>query len=164
MQYNDDKSLRSATRPRLARTRIVGIEPAQQTTGPLPNTDNLGMERAGDIADQPTTVTSKSQILAVSKAVRLRLPAFFAESNWNAPVEDQSTAHLMQLSGMMRPVRAVGTITGVLPTPAAASADEDGYWPLGIQQTGPLPIRNLYGREPFGRSLPQAVQIVMPGE
>lgn len=162
MQYNDDKLPKSATRPRLARTRIVGITPIEQTTGPLPNTDDLGADRPGAIVDQPTTITSKSQVLAVSRAVRLRLPALFAESNWNAPIEDQSTAHLMQLSGMMRPVRASGAITGVLPTPAAASTEEDGYWPLGIQQTGPLPIRNLYGREPFGRTLPQAVQIVMP--
>jgi uncharacterized protein (TIRG00374 family) len=65
---------------------------------------------------------------------------------------------------MMRPVRSSGLtpppVTGPLPVLAA---DEDGYWPLGIQQMGPLSIRNLYGREPFGRTLPQAVQIVMPG-
>lgn len=165
MQYNDDKSLKSVTRPRLARTRFVGMDPAQQTTGPSPETGDLGADRAGSIADQPTTATRKAQMLAISKAarLRLRLPAFFAESDSKAPLEDQSTAHLMQLSGMMRPVRAVSTTTGVLPTPVVAGADEDGYWPLGIQQAGPLPIRNLYGREPFGRSLPQAVQIVMPG-
>ncbi len=26
---------------------------------------------------------------------------------------------------------------------------EEGYWPHGIQQTGPLPVVNLYGSEPF---------------
>ncbi len=33
---------------------------------------------------------------------------------------------------------------------------EEEYWPNGIQQTGPLPIVNLYGSEPFGRTLPLA--------
>src|ERR1700722_19488822 len=106
MQYNDDKSLKSITRPRLARTRMVGMDSEGHITGPLSNSGDLGAERAGDIADQPTTVTSKSQILAVSKAVRLRLPTFFQGSNWNAPLEDQSTAHLVQLSGMMRSLRS----------------------------------------------------------
>jgi uncharacterized protein (TIRG00374 family) len=159
MQYNDDKSLKPVTRPRLARTRFVGMDPAKQTTGPLPNTDDLALDR-GNGADQPITPT-KSQVLAVKRSVRPRLPAAFLNKNWNAPIEDQSTAHLMQLSGMMRPLRAPGSSTAPLPTPTAV--EEDGYWPLGIQQTGPLPIKNLYGREPFGRTLPHAVPVVMPG-
>lgn len=163
MQYNDDKPLRPTTRPRLARTRIVSMESARQITGPLPTTDDLSLDHAGDVAQQPTTVTHKSQVLAITRSVRLRLPSFFSESNWNTPVEDQNTAHLMQLSGMMRPIRTIST-TGPLDTPIPASDDEDGYWPLGIQQTGPLPIRNLYGREPFGRAIPQAVPIVIAGE
>ncbi len=62
----------------------------------------------------------------------------------------------------MRAVRAPGSSTTPLPIPdAAAPVEEDGYWPLGIQQSGPLPIRNLYGREPFGRALPHAVPLVM---
>lgn len=65
-----------------------------------------------------------------------------------------SAAHLMQLSGMMRAVR--------LPEGAGETAAEvDGrateveeFWPEGIKQTGPLPVSNLYGKEPFGRTLP----------
>lgn len=62
-----------------------------------------------------------------------------------------STAHLMQLSGMMRAMHVprqlnqqynAGTSTGVV----------EEWWPDGIQQTGAMPIVNLYGREPFGRS------------
>ncbi|HEX7734284.1 MAG TPA: lysylphosphatidylglycerol synthase transmembrane domain-containing protein [Ktedonobacteraceae bacterium] len=161
MQHDDEKSLKSATRPRLARTRFVGMHgnEVRETTGPLGNTDALEAEHA-HIADQPTTITSKSQVLPVTRSVRPHLPAFFAESTWNAPLEEQSTAHLMQLSGMMRPVHSSGS-TAPLPVPAVA--EEDGYWPLGIQQTGPLPIKNLYGREPFGRTMPRAVQIVIPG-
>lgn len=159
MQHNQDNPDRSATRPRLARTRFVGIDPAQQITGPLPHTDDLGLDQARSIADQPTAATTKPQVVAVKRAVRPHLPAAFLHESWNAPIENQSTAHLMQLSGMMRPVRVHGTA----PLPAQAAVEEDGYWPLGIQQTGPLPIHNLYGREPFGRTMPQAVQVVMPG-
>ena len=161
MQYNDEKPLKPVTRPRLARTRFVGLESTQQTTGPLPNPDNLGKDSAATIADQPTaTITSKSQIAAPGISARLGLPLSLLDRNWNAPLENRSTAHLMQLSGMMRQVRAPGSSTAPLPTPA--NAEEDGYWPLGIQQVGPLPIRNLYGREPFGRTLPQAATLVLP--
>ncbi len=66
----------------------------------------------------------------------------------------QSNQHVMRLSGMMRAVR--------LPAPAPHefspnSHDADmieEYWPKGIQQTGPLPVVNLYGSEPFGRTQP----------
>src|ERR1700730_7375328 len=70
-------------------------------------------------------------------------------------ISSQST-HLMQLSGMMQAIR--------LPRPQADTQKEPGanetsaiieeYWPNGIQQTGALPVINLYGAEPFGRSSP----------
>ena len=154
MQQDDEKSLKSTTRPRLARTRFVGINSAHQVAGPLPTTDNLALDRPGTVADQPTTVTTK-----------LRLPSAFFKKNWNAPVEDQHLVHLLQLSGMMRAVRAPGNSTAPLPTPSTsatkAALEEDGSWPLGIQQAGPLPIRNLYGREPFGRTLPRAIPLIL---
>lgn len=56
-----------------------------------------------------------------------------------------STAHLMRLSGMMPAVH---------PASNEAPSAEEGYWPHGIHQTGALPVVNLYGREPFGRTLP----------
>jgi uncharacterized protein (TIRG00374 family) len=66
-------------------------------------------------------------------------------------ISSKSTARLMQLSGMMQVVRV-----------PRKSTDKDGneivveeWWPEGIKQTGPLPISNLYGNEPFGRSLPR---------
>ncbi|HET9921603.1 MAG TPA: lysylphosphatidylglycerol synthase transmembrane domain-containing protein, partial [Ktedonobacteraceae bacterium] len=43
---------------------------------------------------------------------------------------------------------------------------EEGWWPHGIQQTGPLPVVNLYGRQPFGQTLPLtpgAMEIAQPG-
>lgn len=78
----------------------------------------------------------------------------------------QSTASLMQLSGMVRAVRP--------PRASAAGRDKqpisqsgiggviEEYWPNGIQQTGPLPVINLYGSEPFGRSVPFVAVPVTP--
>ena len=39
---------------------------------------------------------------------------------------------------------------------------EEGWWPNGIQQTGPLPIVNLYGSEPFGKTLPLTATPPLP--
>src|SRR3989440_8413640 len=97
-------------------------------------------------------------------------------------IKPVNSTHLMQLSGMMRAIR----IPKQLPTPQNAVVDksapynssvedpvrgtdngfihpvsdfiEEGYWPNGIQQTGPLPVVNLYGSEPFGRTLPTLPQ------
>ncbi len=98
-------------------------------------------------------------------------------------IQPVNSTHLMQLSGMMRAIR----ISKQLPTPQNAVVDksapynssvedpvwgtgngfihhvsdfiEEGYWPNGIQQTGPLPVVNLYGSEPFGRTLPTLPQV-----
>ena len=90
-------------------------------------------------------------------------------------IKPVDSTHLMQLSGMMRAIR----IPKQLPIPQNAVVDksapynssveygfihpvsdffEEGYWPNGIQQTGPLPVVNLYGSEPFGRTLPTLPQ------
>ncbi len=72
-------------------------------------------------------------------------------------ISTQSTQHLMQLSGMMRAIKVrpkTGNGNGPLSPPPPADDAEEGYWPFGIQQTGALPIVNLYGREPFGRTMP----------
>lgn len=72
-------------------------------------------------------------------------------------ISTRSTQHLMQLSGMMRAIKVppkTGNGNGQ-PSPLPPADDaEEGYWPFGIQQTGALPIVNLYGREPFGRTVP----------
>ena len=89
-------------------------------------------------------------------------------------VSEQTTMHLMRLSGMMPVVRipraaahnrqtlsTISPISPISPIPEIARTDndgtfdlEEGWWPNGIQQTGPLPIVNLYGREPFGKTQP----------
>jgi len=63
--------------------------------------------------------------------------------------------NIMHLSGMMRAIR-VSQRTMSQPIEGSSSAVLEEYWPNGIQQTGPLPIVNLYGTEPFGRTLPHA--------
>jgi uncharacterized protein (TIRG00374 family) len=80
-------------------------------------------------------------------------------------ISTQSTLHLMQLSGMMRAVRIPPK--GANGNQASATDLEEGYWPYGIQQTGPFPVVNLYGAEPFGRTLPLsavAMPVALPEE
>jgi uncharacterized protein (TIRG00374 family) len=78
-------------------------------------------------------------------------------------ISDQITAHLMQLSGRMPAIRVSKQPqqqnNGSTPNHNDPDAEE-GYWPDGIQQTGPLPVVNLYGNEPFGRTQP--LPIVKP--
>ena len=65
----------------------------------------------------------------------------------------------MQLSGMMPAIRIPkqdAPENSQSANRVKSLGDEEGYWPHGIQQTGPLPVVNLYGREPFGRTLPLA--------
>lgn len=71
-----------------------------------------------------------------------------------------STHHLMQLSGMMRAVN----IKKEQQTRANKNMDEVvEWWPDGIKQTGPVPVVNLYGREPLGRSMPPpALRAALP--
>ncbi|HVB24208.1 MAG TPA: lysylphosphatidylglycerol synthase transmembrane domain-containing protein [Ktedonobacteraceae bacterium] len=79
-------------------------------------------------------------------------------------VSEQATKHLMRLSGMMPAIHLsppVASSGQSLPTIPQTEHDgmfdqEEGWWPNGIQQTGPLPIVNLYGSEPFGKTLPLA--------
>jgi uncharacterized protein (TIRG00374 family) len=73
-------------------------------------------------------------------------------------ISKQATNHLMQLSGMMPAIKLARPGAS---SPGLPADGEEGYWPRGIQQTGALPVVNLYGREPFGRSLPR-VPAVMP--
>ncbi len=60
---------------------------------------------------------------------------------------ETSARHLMELSGMMPAVR----IPKQTNNDALQSISEE-LWPDGIRQTGVLPVVNLYGREPFGRT------------
>lgn len=153
MQDNhDDNPSRFATRPRLARTRFVELNPARQATGVQATPGELHVEQKGNRASETGKITQKQTALPFRRGAKApREPLAISTQN-------QSTSHLMQLSGMIRPPRKPGT---TLPL-GLPEGEEDGYWPLGIQQIGPLPIAHLYGRGPFGRTLPTAVPLVMP--
>lgn len=141
MPHEQDHIDKSVTRPRLARTRFVEMP---QT--PQPHiTGHLGSEPITHITGHLDQNTQPRAIIT-SKLV----------AQGQLSLQERSTMYLTQLSGMLRPLRSVQT-TADLP-----EIEEDGYWPLGIQQIGPLPILNLYGREPLGRTLPHAVSLVTP--
>lgn len=158
MQQNNDKPAAPITHPRLGRTRIVGMGSETPITSPLSTTGDLD---SGQLPAQADTL-KKTPLPGVRKSGSLRSSTLPLVNDWNASSEDttrQGTVHLMQLSGMLRPLRKAKT--GKMPV-AAEDGEEDGYWPMGIQQTGPLPIINLYGHAPFGRTLPPSVPIVTP--
>src|SRR3954467_5946831 len=151
MQQNNDRQARS-NRPRIGRTRFVGLESEQSTTGYLPAIDDLSTGGVSGMTGPQTGVTKKA------------MQSRPLSGDWNILPEEkgsQSIEHLKQLSGMMRPLRKAGASTTPLPLPIAEVKEEDGYWPLGIQQVGPLPVLNLYSFEPFGRTLPPTVPVVM---
>ena len=113
--------------------------------------------------DDPTEPRIKSVRLKPSPAVVHRTAA--TQKDAAEDLSDQATIHLKQLSGMMPAVRRPPRIGDGLQPPATAANvtdQEEGYWPYGIQQTGPLPVVNLYGRKPFGQSLPETPAIILP--
>jgi uncharacterized protein (TIRG00374 family) len=66
----------------------------------------------------------------------------------------KSTRRLMELSGMMRTIRPTRPLEPTEDEQEELEV-EDEWWPDGIKQTGPLPVVNLYGKEPFGRTQPR---------
>ena len=83
-----------------------------------------------------------------------------------------NAARLMRLSGMMRVVRPSQPLEPLNEPNEANKADStqeqqnvqdiaEEWWPEGIKQTGPLPVANLYGKEPFGRTQPR-IPVVKP--
>ncbi len=109
--------------------------------------------------------TPPSQPASIIPTHRLRTAA---GTSFMHDISMQSTQRLMQLSGMMPAIKMPPTTPSthsnsgpVSPLPVADDAEE-GYWPYGIQQTGALPIVNLYGREPFGRTLPHTPAVAIP--
>ncbi|HVB73903.1 MAG TPA: lysylphosphatidylglycerol synthase transmembrane domain-containing protein [Ktedonobacteraceae bacterium] len=166
MQY-DPKTSPRPIRPRPTRTHLVsmddnrepwrtswvadsslavplasGIDSTRQPTNALEST------RDGDRTTSPVSTSFHFKPLPVADDVD--------------DISKQSTMHLMRLSGMMRAIKlpAQQDNSAVLSSPIPILAGhEEGYWPHGIQQTGALPVVNLYGREPFGRTLPRTPAI-----
>jgi len=125
-----------------------------KTNTPAPQNASVEEASTNDIPMHPTL--SMKRMASMDKKTLSVTPHFGMSSNVTTDqldneISSQSTVHLMQLSGMMRALRIPprGTFNN------DSFDDEDGYWPYGIQQTGALPVVNLYGTKPFGRTLPK---------
>ena len=116
-----------------------------------------------DVAMQPT-LSMKSVSLTPPYDAKNSLNPDPFHMQLDTDISDQITAHLMQLSGRIPAIRVSKQPqqqnNGNVSNPRDLDAEE-GYWPDGIQQTGPLPVLNLYGSEPFGRTQP-LIPVVTP--
>jgi uncharacterized protein (TIRG00374 family) len=161
MQFDNVDSLPPPVRPRPVRTRLVGMKNGKVDT-PVPHKTTTESDTNGDVAMQPT-ITLEKTVSDNKKSVQAPpsngVPRKISAHLFVEDISSQSTMHLMQLSGMMPAIRIPkqGTLENSQSANGKLSlGDEEGYWPYGIQQTGPLPVINLYGREPFGRTIPLA--------
>ncbi|HEX9132981.1 MAG TPA: hypothetical protein VF844_11880, partial [Ktedonobacteraceae bacterium] len=160
MQFDPGNSLPPPVRPRPVRARLVGMSNGKIDT-PVQQNREAEYDSGGDVAMQPTHAL-KTEASANKRTFPVTRSNGVNGKERTHPLDDdisnQSTVHLMQLSGMMRAVRIPQQ--GVPENSQSVSNevnldDEEGYWPQGIQQTGALPVVNLYGSEPFGRTLPR---------
>ncbi|HZS79746.1 MAG TPA: lysylphosphatidylglycerol synthase transmembrane domain-containing protein [Ktedonobacteraceae bacterium] len=152
-------------RPRPARPRLIGLPDSsdrqqgaqQEQQGCTPVSEvrsNADTPPLHDIARQVTAALPR----AGGNNRAIDTPLSQSDSEMADDISKQATNHLMQLSGMMPAIKLARPGAS---SPGLPADGEEGYWPRGIQQTGALPVVNLYGREPFGRSLPR-VPAVMP--
>ncbi|MBA2284982.1 MAG: flippase-like domain-containing protein [Ktedonobacteraceae bacterium] len=140
---------RRLPRVRYRSTRLVGIRETPDTPWSAPGSAPANTPvPAQDVASQPTAAMQLPGREAATQNTAAH--SFYSSHAVLLDVSEQSTSHLMQLSGMMR---AVSVAQDRQPGQDAESL-EDGWWPEGIQQTGVFPVVNIYGREPFGRSMP----------
>jgi uncharacterized protein (TIRG00374 family) len=151
MRFDPKIPLPPPVRPRPTRTRLVGMSNGKTDT-PISLNGTVEGASAHDIAMQPT-YAMKSMVSLDKQSFPVTPPHGLNGKRSgelsDSDISKQSTTHLMQLSGMMRAVRVPQQVA-----PEQLQDNEEGYWPHGIQQTGPLPVGNLYGSEPFGRTLP----------
>src|SRR6266568_1750546 len=153
-----------ATRSYIRPTRLVKIKGKN-----LRAVEN--MDAKGDIAIQ-STAAMQTPDTATSPTIPLWS---ISNSSTDDPfdISNQHTERIRQLSGMMPAIRIAKRPPDEKPQPEATNGNvgaltiEDGWWPYGIQQTGALPIVNLYGREPFGRtpsqvSIAEAIALPIP--
>src|SRR5260370_37719042 len=165
MQY-DPNSFPPPIRPRPTRPRLVSINDEQQQQYSTRTAQGLAptsLSPGSDIAMQATVIPPPTPQDRTTSTIADRF--HFRPLPVTDEIDDisqQSTMRLMQLSGMMPVIKMPPESTHVvfaytvLPAPASTNTDqEEGYWPFGIQQTGALPVVNLYGSKPFGQTLPQ---------
>jgi uncharacterized protein (TIRG00374 family) len=170
MEFDNVDSLPPPVRPRPVRTRLVGMKNGKVDT-PVSHRTTRESDTDGDVAMQPTISLEKAESVhkkSVAASPSNGTPRRISAHLFDEDVSNQSTMHLMQLSGMMPAIHvqkpgATGNTQSA--NGGFSLEDEDGYWPYGIQQTGALPVINLYGSEPFGKTMPLAslgVTVIAP--
>jgi uncharacterized protein (TIRG00374 family) len=174
MQYDPEATQPVQSRPN--RTRLVGMQNKQPISSVSNEPPQTISEQEPDIAMQPTISMHKLDDASFSDSETPHPPYDLRHAltddpfniNVDVDISDQITAHIMRLSGQVPIVRVTSHTPRAIKVSNAAQRDqpatsnntfdnEDGYWPYGIQQTGPLPVVNLYGNEPFGRIMPDNV-------
>ena len=112
--------------------------------------EQLSIRKGPDVAAKPVQPPDSE---GWNKASMNTPPALFDEDfgDEGFDISILSTHHLMQLSGMMRAVNIQKEQQSSRSTNIKETVE---WWPDGIKQTGPVPVVNLYGREPLGRSMP----------
>jgi uncharacterized protein (TIRG00374 family) len=158
MQFDNNDSLPPPVRPRPVRTRLVGLKNGK-VNAPEPRRIKE-RDSDSDVAMQPTIslentvpLHKKSVTASQSNGTQKKISVHLLDED----ISKQSTMHLMQLSGMMPAIRIPEAGSAANSQGAKGGlylGDEDGFWPKGIKQTGLLPVINLYGREPFGKTMP----------
>ncbi|HLX58965.1 MAG TPA: lysylphosphatidylglycerol synthase transmembrane domain-containing protein [Ktedonobacteraceae bacterium] len=145
MHYDPNASPPLMRRSLPTRPRLVGMDDKQQQGNDIAMQPTISMEPLQNVNETNSPAAHRFHFKPLPVTV---------DAN---DVSQQSTTSLVQLSGMIRPIKMPpqNGNSSAPPAPSQFVADqEEGYWPFGIQQTGALPVLNLYGREPFGRILP----------
>src|ERR1700682_3427195 len=170
MQY-DPNEFSPPIRSRPTRPLLVSI-----------NDEQLAARRAAMSSSQGSDISMETPMILPPlidddptepriKSVRFKpLPVTGDRDNINGKddvddISEQSTINLKQLSGMMPAIKRPpkkSESAGPFAPGASTADEEEGYWPHGIQQTGALPVVNLYGRRPFGQTLPHTPAIAIP--
>jgi uncharacterized protein (TIRG00374 family) len=95
--------------------------------------------------------TQKRRAILLRRQFDLNEEDYKFDADEGKDLNKLNTNELMKLSGMVHATK-----------PSSNGKSEEDYWPEGIKQTGAVPIVNLYGNEPFGRSLPEEVETIQP--
>lgn len=111
-----------------------------------------------DVATQPTASLNRQETEPSWHAIH-RAPTSVYDIDASIPdqlldISSVSTMHLMRLSGMMRAINLQQLQHQSSDPGTRLIVPPDGYPPKSTQQTGPLPIANIYEQKPFGGILP----------
>ncbi len=105
----------------------------------------ISVEEAPSLVEEDT---QKRRAILAKPNFELKAEDYRFDEPHEPDLNEQSKLDLIRLSGMTQAIK---------PTQTPNKSEE--YWPEGIKQTGAVPIVNLYGTEPFGRTAPNLAAI-----